>query len=97
MTHCPLARTTMIHFMNECFFVILVAYPILFLDNIYLHVAHFTPTLLLVVTVVSTLVVSGAVNLTLVLWGHRVEEKEASSRAEKEALSSDDKPIPGLV
>ncbi|KAK0184756.1 hypothetical protein F5146DRAFT_1073584 [Armillaria mellea] len=89
----------MIRFMNECFFVILIAYPILLLDNLYLHVVHLMPTLLLGVTVVSTLVVLTAVNLILALWGYTEEEKEAPDRSEKEVLSSD-KPIsyrPGLV
>ncbi|PBK79976.1 hypothetical protein ARMGADRAFT_1069193 [Armillaria gallica] len=85
----------MILFMNECFLIILIAYPILFLTNLYFHVAHITPTLLLGVTVVSTLVVSAVVELVLVLWG-RTEEEEASCDLEKEALSLEDKPILGL-
>ncbi|KAK0219226.1 hypothetical protein IW262DRAFT_1462878 [Armillaria fumosa] len=87
----------MIRFMNECFFIILIAYPILFLDNLYFHVAHLTPTLLLGVTVVSTLVVSAAVNLILVLWGHTEAEQEVLGHSEKEVLRSEDKPILGLV
>ncbi|KAK0437680.1 hypothetical protein EV421DRAFT_1907178 [Armillaria borealis] len=86
----------MIRFMNECFLIILIAYPILFLVNLYLHVTHITPTLLLGLTVVSTLIVSAAVELVLVLWGC-TEEEEVSCDSEKEALSSEDKPIPGLV
>ncbi|SJL14785.1 uncharacterized protein ARMOST_18255 [Armillaria ostoyae] len=86
----------MIRFMNECFLIILIAYPILFLANLYLHVAHITLTLLLGLTAASTLVVSAAVELVLVLWGC-TEEEDASCDSEKEALSSEDKPIPGLV
>ncbi|KAK0200616.1 hypothetical protein DFS33DRAFT_1362995 [Desarmillaria ectypa] len=87
------------HFVNECFLIILIAYPILlFLVNLYPHTVHLALALLLGLTVTSTLIVSAVVCLVLVLWGHTEKEEEVSYCRENELPSSENKLIPkGLV